>query len=1300
MPFKTDENISPYFNDFDETKNFHQILFRPSVAVQAREVTQLQSILQNQIERFGKWAFKDGDIVEGCVINDLPVIPYVFLSDVDASANGYDARTFVNTVAISSTSNLQARVIFANVGFQANYPNSNIIYVKYLNTGNNGATVFSNNELLQFYHANGALISNNANVYTMSNGASTNTTGNAHGISVSSGTIFINGAFVKVTNTLFGLVNAYGTNAGNNIVGFDALETIVTENDDSSLNDNALGYSNYNAPGAHRLKITPTLVSVDPTALANLTSFNAIASYNYNAIVTKSSDKGIYSDINKAIANRIYEEAGNYVVNPFSVDTVSNTVDPNTTANSDYMFAKIGTGVGYAMGSRVSVDRAVYLTERRGTDVQTFNDQRITFNYGNFFVLYELAGYFDCDSAQTVSFYDAKQSAVTNRTYTATTLTGNIIGTAKARCLNYSHNGFPGANNAYYSFNVFDIQMVNGKTTSDIKSVVYNNSGIKGVADIASNPTLSSSPYGTSKHLLGASLKDFLFTFGAEGVKNLRDSSNNINTQYEYRKTSSATLNTNGSITITITSSAAGGTDILPYGAGVLTAAQMREILVTPTSTALSTALGNVSVTSAASTSQYGSLVVGTGFSNQFYPGDVIAIANSTAGIEYRTVSVYQDDATIYVDKPFNATNAAATYYKAYPAGRNLFYSTGASGAYGIVNVTNSTSFTITLSNPPSAPTPVKVTYDTTRSSASPAAKVIKKNRFVKIAADNLSNSGPWSLGFSDVHKVSAVYACTSATYTLSNQNVTNMFTFDTGQKDTHYDIAKLHLKPGFTLPGKYLLVQLDYFSPNTTPGVGFFTVESYPIDDANTANTNAIQTKDIPMYVSEAGITYNLRDSVDFRPVADLTASDTGVVDLTSPSSVASAIAAASTNPASTLTFTAPSGGFNVPSYSKNFQSDFTQYLPRYDLAYIGPDNVIKIKEGPAGINPKPPLYPDNAMAIAQIYVPAYPSITADQVDSLTKVNQSCFSLCRDVTSRTQVNLLSNRRYTMRDIGKLDNRITNLEYYVQLTLLQQEATNMSSTDANGVERYKNGIFVDPFNDFSLCDVSNPEFNIAIDVQKGRARPKFIRESIPLQWTTWPTFETDGANFAGGSVELGNGSNENETIISQLLCDNSYSPIPVATTSYIGVLRLYPPYNSAYDLNNTGSINMTPDNSNPYHSFASSPFGYTWGDWRTNLDSTVNTGSVQPYNPNLNYGATTTVGQTSTAILSGQLYNIVTQNGETPSLNYINGRVSARFLGDLRNTTPSPDANPLTTVSYGGNSTDPVAVLSWAYGWK
>ena len=63
MPSPTDFNLSPYYDDFNESKKFHRILFRPSFAVQARELTQSQSILQNQVEKVSDHLFKQGAMV-------------------------------------------------------------------------------------------------------------------------------------------------------------------------------------------------------------------------------------------------------------------------------------------------------------------------------------------------------------------------------------------------------------------------------------------------------------------------------------------------------------------------------------------------------------------------------------------------------------------------------------------------------------------------------------------------------------------------------------------------------------------------------------------------------------------------------------------------------------------------------------------------------------------------------------------------------------------------------------------------------------------------------------------------------------------------------------------------------------------------------------------------------------------------------------------------------------------------------------------------------------------------------------
>ena len=63
MPQKTNLNVDPYFDDYDPSKNFYKVLFRPGYSIQSRELTSLQSVLQNQIESYGKFQFKQGDLV-------------------------------------------------------------------------------------------------------------------------------------------------------------------------------------------------------------------------------------------------------------------------------------------------------------------------------------------------------------------------------------------------------------------------------------------------------------------------------------------------------------------------------------------------------------------------------------------------------------------------------------------------------------------------------------------------------------------------------------------------------------------------------------------------------------------------------------------------------------------------------------------------------------------------------------------------------------------------------------------------------------------------------------------------------------------------------------------------------------------------------------------------------------------------------------------------------------------------------------------------------------------------------------
>ena len=1185
MPINTDLNVSPYFDDFDANNQYYRILFRPSVAVQARELTQAQSILQNQIESFGNWTFKNGDVVSGCSVTDDPVLPFVRLQDFQTNSASYNIESFANLQAVSQTSNLTATIVTVTAGVESNYPNTNVLYLSYKNSGDNGEKVFSNNETLVFYNiprTGNDEIDIVATINTYANSATNQiTVGNAHGIHVDGGIVYLNGNFVKVLTPTYGLVNNFGTYAANTVVGFQLIENIITENQDPTLLDNALGYSNENAPGAHRLQLKPTLVALDPVTAQNTAGFNPIAVYNYGSLVSKTTaSQNVYSIIGDVMAKRTFEESGNYVVNPFSVDTVTNVPGDSIVASMDAnsVLGRINPGAGYAQGNRVELQKTSYINMRRGIDVQTNLEQQITFNYGGYFILNEVAGSFAFDKAQLVTLYDTPQKAVTTRKYNTLTPTGNIVGTAMMKSFAYN-SASPDNTTTLYTLHVFNIKMNPGYNTNQIQSVYYNGS-VKGVGDLY-QPGLQKS-----------ASKSQLYSFGVTGLKNLRDSGNNVNTEYVYRTKTSTSMGTNGDLTITITSSAPGGTDILPYGIGQLPDIDAITFSLIATSNVDSAALSGTVNVSSTSTSVLGN---STTFTTNYNPKDTIKV-----GSDIRTIVSITNATSMTVDAPFSGSANLQAYYKSYISGKIIPISSASNGPTSYIQVTNSTSFSINTNEIPSSTLSVDVVFDVLRTNTVPAKKVINKNRFVKLDTTTSPN-GPWCLGVSDIHQITAIYGSNDGSYTVANPDVTKNFVFDTGQKDTHYDLGYLYPVSGYTTKNNpYLLVQLDYFTANTAAGVGFFTVESYPIDDANTANTTAIQSKDIPLYVTESGKRTPLRDFVDFRTPSVSTANNTGAVDMANSANITTAISYATVNPSSTLTLAVPAAGLNIPSYGRNMQSDYTFYLPRKDLIYITPDNNIKVKEGLSSLSPQAPLYPDNAMAVAILEIPPYPSLSTDQLDGFLPVNQLSTSVIRDTSLGIKTNNVTNRRYTMRDIGKLDSRITNLEYYTSLSLLEKKATDMSVTDANGLDRFKNGIFVDSFNDFTQSDVSNPEYSIAIDTSKGQARPRIVREIVNIEFDN---VSSTNVQKTGRLVTLP----YTETPFMVQPYSTKYRSSAHVSMAWNGTCILIPAYDNNSDINNTGSISITVDATTPWKDFAKSPFGSIWGDWvtTTNVVSTT-----------------------------------------------------------------------------------------------
>ena len=240
MPSKTDFNVAPYYDDFSENKKFHRVMYRPAFAVQARELTPQQSLMQNQIERFGDHMFQHGAMVIPCAIN-LDINYYaVKLTSFTGTLSNYNGNSITG-----GTSGVVADVvgIFATDG-----TDPDTLFVKYRNSGTaNDADKFTDGETITSGHSSASTAV-----------VSTCTIGSA--VNIDAGTYYINGFFVNVDQQTL-VLEKYSQEPSFR-VGLTITETFVTSTDDTSLLDNATGSSNANATGAHRFKIDLTLAKL------------------------------------------------------------------------------------------------------------------------------------------------------------------------------------------------------------------------------------------------------------------------------------------------------------------------------------------------------------------------------------------------------------------------------------------------------------------------------------------------------------------------------------------------------------------------------------------------------------------------------------------------------------------------------------------------------------------------------------------------------------------------------------------------------------------------------------------------------------------------------------------------------------------------------------------------------------------------------------------------------------------------------------------------------------------------------
>jgi len=390
MPINTNLNIAPYFDDFGLEKQFYKILFKPAYAVQARELTQLQTILQNQVEQFGDNIYQEGSIIKGCNFTNLNGLQYVKLTDktdfdpdlykpetADEIISGVSKEVDTKYEIEGAITGLKASIITTDRGFETRPPNLNTFYINYLNTNEaDGYKAFIGGEELtinRYKYDGSTIIQTDLNVETINVTQLPAPTGKSFGIQSAAGVIFQKGHFLFAGEQTL-VVSKYNDQPDEISVGYEVAESLISSLQDNTLFDNANGSTNENAPGADRLKMVPSLVA-KTTAVADVDAnfFTLIRYQNGSAVSLR--DVAQFNSIAEELAKRTYEESGDYIVENFKVTTERRGTDLKVLVGKGSAYVK-----GYRVENRGNMD--VTIDNIGSTNIQ--ENQATSLDYGSY----------------------------------------------------------------------------------------------------------------------------------------------------------------------------------------------------------------------------------------------------------------------------------------------------------------------------------------------------------------------------------------------------------------------------------------------------------------------------------------------------------------------------------------------------------------------------------------------------------------------------------------------------------------------------------------------------------------------------------------------------------------------------------------------------------------------------------------------------------------------------------------------------------------------------------------------------
>jgi len=1159
-------NSGQYLDDFDPSKNFHRILFKPGVAVQARELTQSQTILQNQISNFASSIFSQNTPVSGGQLTINQQCHYIKLNQIDPNGGTVAAANFADQNITDVTGTILAKVIATSEYISPQNPATLVVVFLTGPKFVDGSVVYT---IPTETTPTTFLASVATSLQTTLSGVTTtlNSVGlssvasiadgvfyivNGYSISETTGVKYSIGNFVQV-NPQTVVLDIYD-NVPSLRIGLQINETYIDYVDDISLLDPAVGASNYQAPGADRYVITLTLVAL-PLSLGSDDGFIELARIIDGQIV-KQVDGTVYSTIDDYFAKRDYETNGDYIVDDFKLIPTANTSDP-----SKYNIS-IGKGIAYVHGYRVENQSQIVLTNDRARSTANVSTNPVFIEHGNYFVVDTANGVFEVNTMPQVDFHSVPAANI-NVAF-STGYSSTLVGTGYVRGMNYVSGS--------------------GATT---KNYIYNTY----VSDISTN-TLSGTVAGTGNTLTTFTFTDTTGVFSTSNnayyqttVAVTTSGITDIRNIISYTGTPTKNVVVDAAFTLVPTSSSTFKLIFEPYDVESIVKTTGSGSYALTANVNINTTLGKVNGLSTGD-----SILVDPSAPELLWSVGYPFVANVT-NTSYSTQRVYHNKTFNTNVISLSAQGSSSIYPLQFDTSTGTLSGSAAQQAFIVIeNATgsildfNTSGNTISISGDKRTATFTSAAYNNkvvtiianlfVNNADKEATFVLKTKHLITgdsttasgslvqiastgvyqdltkgqvlISKTALSPSAKNTLYVNDVKLISKIIDTNSTSglptgALASFKDITRNFTLDNGQRDNFYDHASISLVPGAPMPAGHILVIFNYYDhTQDSTGDGYFSIQSYSGTTSVFGGTSTAPElyQQIPTFTAKSGYVYPLADTIDFRPcrkngqtayIWEYSSTNTDV-------------------------------GLLLPRNLTNFVNSYYYYLARQDRLVLTRDKNFKIIQGASSITPSLPNELTDAMLIANLLHDPYTAYVPGEGPPTITPNMS-------------FNKIKHKRWAKMDITNLESRVNNLEYYTSLSVLEQNAQSLQVPDTNGINRFKNGILVDDFSSFSTADTYNANYAANIDIRNNRMTALQTVNNFQLQnpvvlaslGTLASTNDYAIGNVGATQTNVFTLPYTTEATVLQQFATNTVSVNPFSVTSQQGIAQLNPPMDNWVD---------------------------------------------------------------------------------------------------------------------------------------